>query len=140
MKSSDRETVIRLRSQGVPYSNISKETGISINTIKSYCRRHDIYPSHRMQDTYNLRPDITHCEYCGELLQQDGKRKQKRFCSDRCRNKWWQKHPELINRKAVYEYQCLHCNKVFYAYGNASRKYCSHECYIEKRFGGGNDD
>ena len=32
---------------------------------------------------------------------------------------------------------CPVCKKTFTVYGNANRKYCSHECYIEDRFGGG---
>lgn len=32
---------------------------------------------------------------------------------------------------------CPVCKKPFTVYGNANRKYCSHECYIEDRFGGG---
>ena len=43
---------------------------------------------------------------------------------------------EYEKRKAMYEYTCPTCGSTFYAYGNRSRKYCSHECYIAARFGG----
>ena len=76
------------------------------------------------------------CEYCGKDVKQLPGRKLKRFCSDKCRMAWWNQHQENVNRKANYDYVCAYCGKAFTAYGNANRKYCSHECYIEDRFGG----
>ena len=38
--------------------------------------------------------------------------------------------------KAVYAYICPVCKKEFSVYGNANRKYCSHQCYVAGRFGG----
>ena len=32
---------------------------------------------------------------------------------------------------------CIHCGKEFH--GRSGRKYCSHQCYIEERFGGKDD-
>ena len=67
-------------------------------------------------------------------------RKEKKFCSDECRHKWWNAHPEKITRKAVYSYTCSGCKKTFTAYGNSHRKYCCHACYIADRFKGGDAD
>ena len=64
-------------------------------------------------------------------------RKPKRFCSPECRQKWWNAHPERVGQKAVYEYVCPGCGQSFTAYGHSHRKYCSHECYVETRFKGG---
>jgi len=64
-------------------------------------------------------------------------RKHKRFCSDLCRNRWWNSHLDLVKRKAHYEYVCPACKTAFSVYGNANRKYCSHACYIRARFGKG---
>lgn len=63
-------------------------------------------------------------------------RKEKRFCSDKCRNKWWNTHLDKVNRRANYDFVCAYCKKPFISYGNKNRKYCSHECYIADRFGG----
>lgn len=60
--------------------------------------------------------------------------KEKIFCSDNCRMKWWNSHQELVNRKAEYVFVCRNCGKLFTAYGNKERKYCSHSCYIEHRY------
>ena len=73
-------------------------------------------------------------------MAQDPKRKKKKFCSDACRMSWWNKNLDKVNRKAVYEFICPHCQQPFTAYGNAGRKYCSHACYIADRFGGEKDD
>lgn len=80
------------------------------------------------------------CLSCGVTLVILPGRKRKKFCSDACRMKWWNSHKYLIKKKAVYEFTCAYCKKPFTAYGNAGRKYCSHKCYIEDRFGGGCDD
>jgi hypothetical protein len=48
---------------------------------------------------------------------------------------WWKAHPEQINQKAVYYFSCPYCNKDFTAYGNRTRRFCSHACYINSRFG-----
>lgn len=50
--------------------------------------------------------------------------------------KWWNEHLDRVDKKANYEFVCAYCKKPFTAYGNAHRKYCCHECYIEDRFGG----
>lgn len=44
---------------------------------------------------------------------------------------------EEVNRKANYSCTCAFCGKQFTSYGNKHRKYCSHACYINDRFGGG---
>ncbi|MDU1042584.1 MAG: DUF2116 family Zn-ribbon domain-containing protein, partial [Clostridiales bacterium] len=109
---------------------IAKEINISVNTIKSYCKRHGL------GGTKTCDEDTSHCEYCGKPVIQKPGRKKKRFCSDKCRNTWWNNHKNMINHKAIYEFTCKQCGKDFSAYGNSNRKFCSHSCYIKNRFGG----
>ena len=40
-----------------------------------------------------------------------------------------------VQRKAYTTFVCLACGKQVTVYGNDKRKYCSHDCYIEHRFG-----
>lgn len=80
--------------------------------------------------------EVHYCLCCGKEVVQPGGRKEKKFYSDKCRNKWWNSNLNKVNRKAIYEFICPHCKKPFSAYGNKNRKYCSHACYIEDRFGG----
>ena len=79
--------------------------------------------------------NVTKCDNCGAVIQQNTGRKPQRFCCSECRNQWWNEHPDQVNRKAYYEITCQHCGKITTVYGNKHRKYCSHECYIADRFG-----
>ena len=76
------------------------------------------------------------CNCCGKPVAQNPGRKEKKFCSDACRTRWWNSHLDLVKRKAIYHFTCPTCGREFTAYGNAHRKYCSHTGYIEDRFGG----
>ena len=75
------------------------------------------------------------CPCCGAVIVQLAGRKQKRFCSDACRIKFYSEHPDSINKKAYYTFQCEYCGKEFNAYGNKTRKFCSTDCAAKKRFG-----
>lgn len=127
MTDEQKQKIIALRRDGAGYGQIATTIGISINTVKSFCRRHNM--------TANKSESV--CEQCGNHITQNPGRKRKRFCSDLCRNKWWNTHLELVKRKAVYTFTCPNCGKEFSVYGNRYRKFCSHACYIEYRFGGG---
>lgn len=73
------------------------------------------------------------CEHCKTDL--PGGEQARRFCSAKCRLDWWHQHPERLDRKALYSFTCAHCGQPFMAYGNRNRKYCSHACYVQARFG-----
>jgi endogenous inhibitor of DNA gyrase (YacG/DUF329 family) len=126
MTDEQKQQIIVLRRDGEGYGRIAAQLQISINTVKSFCRRHSLA----------ARIDGAVCEQCGKPIHQNPGRKRKRFCSDSCRNKWWNAHLELVKRKAVYTYTCPACGKEFMVYGNSHRKFCSHACYIAYRFGG----
>ncbi|KIR03816.1 Zinc-finger protein [Lachnospiraceae bacterium TWA4] len=128
MTENQKEQILLLRAKGLGYIKIANEIGISENTVKSFCRRN--------QQRVKRRENC--CEHCGKPLIQISGRKKKRFCSDVCRNKWWNSHLDIVKRKAIYQYTCPNCGKSFEVYGNRHRKYCCHECYVEYRFGGSN--
>lgn len=135
MTDKQKEQISQLRMSGYGYTRISQMMGISVNTIKSYCRRHcSEKPVVAVPITVEGEKHV--CLNCGKDVQQNPGRKEKKFCSDHCRNIWWNAHLDQVKRKANYEYICPHCKKKFVVYGNAHRKYCSHACYIEDRFGG----
>ena len=139
MKMTDKQkiTIKDLRNKGVSYAQIAEQTGISRNTIKSFCRRSniEIIEQIKTKDTSKLS-----CKQCGEALHPIAGRKKPKFCSVECRRKWWNSHPEEVNRKAIYTFVCAKCGNTFTAYGNQGRKYCSHSCYINARFKGGADN
>lgn len=100
------------------------------NSVKSYCRRNKL-----SNEDLKRNDGESSCEQCGTIIHQVKGRKRKRFCSDKCRNQWWNSHLDQVKRKKVYEYVCPVCGKPFSVYGNAKRKYCSHDCYVIGRFG-----
>lgn len=138
MTDQQKTQTIRLRGEGFGYSKIAVMLGLSDNTIKSFCRRNGLTGTVGHQRKNAEQEHF--CPACGIPVKQNPGRKEKKFCSDRCRNLWWNTHLDQVNRKAIYEYECAYCHKPFVAYGNANRKYCSHECYVNDRFGGDGDD
>lgn len=134
MTQEEIREVESLRRKGYGYVRIGKALGISPNTIKSYCRRH-IGDSE--MDAFGLvafSGETTSCENCGQPIHQLAKRKKRRFCCDKCRNAWWNKHLDQVNRKKMYTFICPQCGREFQIYGDSRRKYCSHACYIAARF------
>lgn len=126
MTDLQKEQIQRMRLQGISYVKIGEKLGISDNTVRSYCRRKGLGGSVKNRAV---------CKQCGKLMKIVPKQKPKQFCSDSCRNSWWNAHLDCIKRKAYYECVCVHCGIAFTAYGNKNRKYCSRECYIADRFG-----
>lgn len=138
MTDIQKEKIMILRKDGYSYKKIATILGVSDNTIKSFCRRNGLTGVGRVP--IGIIGNEHFCLSCGVKVEQTPGRKEKKFCSDACRMRWWNSHQDKVNRKAVYEFECAYCKKTFKAYGNAKRKYCSHPCYVMDRFGGGYDD
>ena len=133
MNDKQKVKIQELRLQGAGYRKIAKEMGLSENTIKSYCRRHPLIEQ---------KGDLEHVHYClqcNKVIDQNGKRKEKKFCSDACRMAWWNSHRDKVNHRIVRKLDCPCCHETFIVYGNGQRNYCSHTCYVKDRFGGGQD-
>ena len=122
-----------MRLEGNSHSQIASSLGISVNTIKSYCRRNTL-PVGGID--FTPAETTPRCKQCGKRLVQDPKRKTKRFCSDVCRYSWWDTHRNTMAKKTAIKQTCAHCGRPFESYDNEHRKYCSHACYIKDRFGG----
>lgn len=128
MTAKQKADIIALRSNGATYSDIAEKLQLSVNTVKSFYRR--------CKENIAEKSDSC-CKYCDKPVVQTTATREKKFCSDECRMKWWKSHSGDINRKALYDFKCEYCGKLFQAYGNNHRKYCSRDCYIKMRFGGG---
>ena len=121
MKSiEEKRRIFELHNQGLCYSRIGAIMGFSPNTIKSIITRAKV-------------DGCSVCMECGKILIFTQKKKQKKFCNYDCRMAWWSKHREKRNLKAMYDYVCPVCGKVFTAYGNPHRVYCSRECSAKGR-------
>ena len=75
---------------------------------------------------------------CGNEVQQVAGRKLKKFCSNECRTRWWNRQRKVEAKIAPREedaHVCQYCGETFFARGKSAQKYCSHKCYIASRFG-----
>ena len=122
MTKHEIEILNIMRSRDKSAADIAIALGLSVNTVRSYIRRHP------PKDTVEVG-----CRQCGKPVMQHKGRKAKYFCSDRCRNAWWNAHPEKVQQKAYYRLACRFCGKEFVSYGNKNRKYCSRLCYADAR-------
>ena len=124
MTNTEKEQILALKFQGLGCNRISKLTGVPLGTVKSFLSRADVKP-----------PEVPKgiCLECGSAIELTPHTKPRRFCTGECRQKWWNSHLHLANRKAFYNYTCPWCGKKFTAYGNDHRVYCSRECYAEAR-------
>ena len=128
MKENEKNRIIAMRSEGRSLSDIADTLGISRNTVKSFCRRNGL--------TGTDEPAERTCQCCGKPMTVCPGHREKRFCSDRCRQRAWNRSLGETQLAGMREYACPACGKPFYAYPGRQRKYCSRTCYFETRFGG----
>jgi len=121
MVQKEINEIARLQRCGYGYKRISQITGLSQNTVKSYCRRHPL-----ASDAAEL---VSCCQQCGKPIEQTPHRKRKLFCSDACRMAWWNAHPDRVKRKAYHTVTCASCGREFESYSSTNRKFCSRACY-----------
>lgn len=96
MASEQKIMIEEYRKNGIGYKQIAKDIGISVNSVKTYCRRNNL-----CSDDLQNRISNSVCEQCGKIVVQRKGKKHKRFCSDSCRNKWWNTHLDQVKRKAI---------------------------------------
>lgn len=137
MTNEEKLQVVDLRRQGFGYKRIAQTLNLSEGTVKTFCHRNamacaspETIPAESATGTQSP------CRCCGAMIPQYPGRKEKKFCSDACRNRWWNTHLGEVKRASMTEYVCPTCGKPFRAYDKRNRKYCSHSCYIADRFGG----
>ena len=128
MKPEQKRMIEELRNSGCGYKEISEQLQISINTVKSYCKRHDL-TSTKKRNSGSVR----FCLQCGNEIKQEQHRKTKKFCCDRCRMIWWREHSSLLRTSSKQTFICPVCHEAFAAYSSTKQKYCSRLCYARSR-------
>lgn len=129
-----QEKQIRLlRECNLGYRVIAAQLSLSRDTVRNFCTAHHL--SRVCGGCGNQGCHQLQILWRGACSAARGRKR--KFCSDACCRKWWSNNPQAIrqNPEALYEATCLNCGKAFTAYGNNHRRYCSHACYIQHRFG-----
>lgn len=73
MTEHQKMQIIKLRVSGNGYGKIAKTLGISLNTIKSFCRRHDINGNAVVESLAPCCGETARCENCGREIHQIAK-------------------------------------------------------------------
>lgn len=90
MTAQQLETIAALRQHNYPYSFIGRELGLSVNTVKSVCRRKGLVTV-CSRKTKAEKASALLCKNCRKPLP-DGTRQGAAFCCDFCRTEWRRKH------------------------------------------------
>lgn len=124
MTDLQKRQIVVMRQQNTTYTTISAALGIPVSTIKTFCRRNGM-----MAEASTRKPV---CKNCGVGLTNMPGARHRLFCSDRCKQTWWNKHRwERVSTKLV-PHICATCGRSFTDYSGANRKYCSRKCYRER--------
>lgn len=124
MTKEQKTLILYYREQHMTYRQIGKKLGLSPDTVKTFCRRKRAQ-SERTEESVQAQ-----CRNCGAPVHPLPGRRERLFCSPACRTAYWRKH-NLLGKDPRY---CAGCGALLTG-GSASRKYCSHACYIRHRFG-----
>lgn len=130
MTNEQRNKITELRQNNICYTAIALITGLSKDSVKSYCRLHNLAGVRAENKMVNST--VKSCLFCGKKILQNPTRKEKKFCSDKCRMKWWNSNTEFVRRKKLANLVCQYCGQIFTS-KNATQKYCSRKCYAKAR-------
>ena len=106
MTNGEKARIVQMRKRGLGCAEIARSLGMSVNTVKSYCRRSGVKP---LEKKTAQSGDV--CRQCGSVLKHTPGRKRKCFCSDACRLRWWNGHREQGRNARMIV--CASCGKVF---------------------------
>ena len=121
MNREQKASIIRMRSDGMTFSEIANQLQLSINTVKSFYRRNA-----------KTETPLEDCVHCGKPIVQTKNKRQKKFCSNKCCNAWWPAHPHNRRPKRLYSHICAHCGIVFQS-DRAKSKYCTVKYFADAR-------
>ena len=97
MTDKQKRKVRKMRLDGIGYRHIATELAVSLNTVKSYCRRNGLVG---VGQVVALNVDVSIqkgliCKCCGTKLKHTPSKKRKVYCSDNCRKKYWKMKHEV---------------------------------------------
>lgn len=143
----ERERVRELRLSGLGYEAIAEKMGLSIFAVLDYCvelgipGEGEIYLSvpgltergtafHKMSSSCGRV-----CQQCGAQILQGTMGRPRRFCSNECKNTYW--NSLRVKRKRSGRLAiCKNCGAPFRAVNEskAPRLFCCRKCYFDYRY------
>lgn len=120
MTEFEKLKIAELYAVGNGYKKIAATLGLPHSTVKSFIKRQ----GKSMAETL-----ATTCLNCGTPIVQLPHRPLRKFCSDKCRSRWWCEHRDWLNRKAIYTHTCQWCGATF-ENTRKEAKYCNRICYM----------
>lgn len=99
MTQEQQQEIRRLRAMGEGYKRIGAILNLSVNTVKSFCRRDSAVNPLQSQEKGNQAA----CLRCGRPLVLTPGRRKRLFCSDACRMAYWrtQAYPKENARRCA---------------------------------------
>lgn len=135
MTEIQKSEILCLREAGLSYAEIGAQLALSPNTVKSYCQRKSASKPVPEPVREEAKSSDGSCLQCSKPLCINEKGKPRKFCSDHCRQAWWNAHrDQLAHRSARETLVCPGCGKNFERYQRSKARFCSHKCYILWRF------
>lgn len=128
LDETTKERIILLRSHGVAYARIARHLELNANSVKTFCLRNNITTRSDVEEIAD--PLGVWCLHCCERITL---RVGSKFCCEECRRAWWKSHRNSGKPTSIQT--CCQCGLAFEVFGKVARKFCSHPCFIQHRFG-----
>lgn len=93
------DNIQKLRAANYSYTQIARTLEMSVNTVKSVCRRYGFTVEETCSDNVSMKTrqeELLICRYCGQLMDNLWHRS-KSFCSDKCRYDYWNREKRLTH-------------------------------------------
>ena len=120
MSLNRKDLIFAYREEGMTYREIAEKTGVSEQFCRTVCSR-----ANRKQKADT--PPTGMCRYCGQQLFHTNGAKKKQFCSEHCRNAFYNR----VKMRKSYIRTCEYCGKDFVSFGYPKKRFCSRECRTE---------
>ena len=70
MTNNEKEMIRELRMQGLGYGKVAERMGLNLETVKSFCRRHDLRGEGKtLAGLPDAKFKYVYCKNCGRILQ-----------------------------------------------------------------------
>ena len=141
MTEEQKKKVQELRIEGLGYQAIANLLGIDRDSVRYFCRTNNLAGKKSDKKTRISKKGVF-CLYCNSPIVQTPGKRERYFCSDKCRISWWnnKRKNTTCHVKGQIRTKCRYCGKPFYSYRSQNKKYCSISCYMSDRFKGEKTD